>query len=287
MDKRLHSLVAALLAFAAVTAEAALIDRGGGLLYDDGLNITWLQDANFGRGSAFDDGIDPTDGRMTWRNAVAWADQLSYFDPVRDRVWDDWRLPTLGIGGTPFGSSIDGTTPYGEGASGTGSTRGTGWGLPSDADGIWSELGWMHYHNLDIRGSLLFNLPRDLAAYALVQSELRPLVSYWTGLSGACLLDVCDQPSNLNNPDNLIWTFNFFTGRQAETRQFSNGCTTESPNADNLEPNCTRMAWAVRDGDVLVPPARVGEPGAFGLAALALGALAAARSRRAAIRCRA
>lgn len=57
--------------------QAALIDRGlfdadgvpGGptvrLIYDDDRNITWLGDANFGAGSAFDNGSSTTDGLMT------------------------------------------------------------------------------------------------------------------------------------------------------------------------------------------------------------------------------
>lgn len=45
-------------------ANATLYDRGGGLIYDDVLNITWLQDANY------------ADGKMTWADADAWADGL-------------------------------------------------------------------------------------------------------------------------------------------------------------------------------------------------------------------
>jgi len=49
-------------------AQAVLIDRGGGLIYDDVLDLTWLQDANYAQTSGHD-----ADGRMTWNNAVAWA----------------------------------------------------------------------------------------------------------------------------------------------------------------------------------------------------------------------
>ena len=41
----------------ATSANADLIDRGGGLIYDTDLNITWMQDTN------------PT--YMTWQNAMA------------------------------------------------------------------------------------------------------------------------------------------------------------------------------------------------------------------------
>lgn len=64
-------------------SNAALIDRGGGLIYDTDLNITWLYDANYAMTSGYDD-----DGLMTWAEATAWADQLSYGG------YDDWRLPT-------------------------------------------------------------------------------------------------------------------------------------------------------------------------------------------------
>ena len=34
-------------------AQAALVDRGGGMLYDTVLNITWLQDANYAKTSNY------------------------------------------------------------------------------------------------------------------------------------------------------------------------------------------------------------------------------------------
>jgi hypothetical protein len=64
-------------------ANAALVDRGSGLIYDDALDITWLQDANYAQTSSFD-----SNGRMTWDTAIAWAGGLSYSG------YDDWRLPT-------------------------------------------------------------------------------------------------------------------------------------------------------------------------------------------------
>lgn len=70
------------------SASATLIDRGNGLIFDDVLNITWLQDANAGAGSPFDNGLNTTDGFMTWQNAVNWAANLVF------QGFDDWRLPT-------------------------------------------------------------------------------------------------------------------------------------------------------------------------------------------------
>ena len=54
-------------------SQAALHDRGGGLLYDDVLKVTWLQDANYAKTSGYD-----ADGLMTWSEADAWAKSLSY-----------------------------------------------------------------------------------------------------------------------------------------------------------------------------------------------------------------
>lgn len=64
-------------------ANAALIDRGGGLIYDTALNVTWLSDANYGNS-----------GQLFWSNANSWAANLSYYDSVRNVTYTDWRLPT-------------------------------------------------------------------------------------------------------------------------------------------------------------------------------------------------
>lgn len=97
MRKSIIGAVCVYLAVVSFNATAALYDRGGGLIYDDVQDITWLQDASFGAGSPYDDNdSDGTtdDGRMTDGNAYHWADSLSYYDAVRDVTWDDWRLPT-------------------------------------------------------------------------------------------------------------------------------------------------------------------------------------------------
>lgn len=75
-------------------AEAELFNRGGGLIYCDTLNITLLQNANYGAGSIYDDGSNTKDGKMTWDNAMDWAEDLSYYDSVRGITYNDWRLPS-------------------------------------------------------------------------------------------------------------------------------------------------------------------------------------------------
>ena len=59
-------------------AQATLIDRGNGLIYDDVLDITWLQDAHFG-------------GNFTHQGALDFADNLVF------QGFDDWRLPSMDV----------------------------------------------------------------------------------------------------------------------------------------------------------------------------------------------
>ncbi len=80
-----------LFCFTAV-ANATLYDIGDGLIYDSEWRITWLQDANYAVTSGYD-----ADGRMSYENALAWADNLEYGG------YDDWRLPDA--------YNLDGTGP--------------------------------------------------------------------------------------------------------------------------------------------------------------------------------
>ena len=76
--------------------QATLVDRGGGLIYDTDLNVTWLADANYARTSGYADTLygSGSDGRMTWSQAEAWVAHLVYHDPVRNLDLKGWRLPT-------------------------------------------------------------------------------------------------------------------------------------------------------------------------------------------------
>lgn len=81
-------LVTTILLYAlTVPARANLIDRGNGLVYDDDLNITWLQDAS-------NSGVT-----MTWTEAASWADNLVF------QGFDDWRLPASDTSCTGNGCS--------------------------------------------------------------------------------------------------------------------------------------------------------------------------------------
>ena len=80
--------LAAVLVLLASGAQATLIDRGEGFIYDDSLNITWTQNANIRDGEGpLGDGLD------NWANQVAWAEGYSQTHSVYGS-FTDWRLPT-------------------------------------------------------------------------------------------------------------------------------------------------------------------------------------------------
>lgn len=82
-------------------------------VYDTDLNITWLANTLAVAGSAYDDGSDPNDGRLTWASATAWAASLELGGV------SSWRLPiTLQPDPT---CSIQGTfdRSYGSGCTGS------------------------------------------------------------------------------------------------------------------------------------------------------------------------
>lgn len=94
------------LSFAAAS-QAALFDRGGGLVYDSTLNVTWLANALPAVGSALDLADGQPWGDLTWDNAMTFAANYSHVDSVRHRTWDDWRLPAAApmCGATVFNCS--------------------------------------------------------------------------------------------------------------------------------------------------------------------------------------
>jgi len=96
--KKINFILFLLIIAFSMPAYATLHNRGGGLIYDDILNITWLQDANYAKTSDYD-----SDGMMNWNESVNWANGLVYYDSLRNVYWDDWRLPSV--------MNIDGSTP--------------------------------------------------------------------------------------------------------------------------------------------------------------------------------
>ncbi len=107
----------ALFAFGAGASQAALIDRGAGLVYDDVLDVTWMQDTRYVVNSGFS--ADPL---LTFDQALEFAAGAAYYDRVREMTWSDWRLPGVSTGATQ------------------------GW----DPTGASNELGHMYYENLGL-----------------------------------------------------------------------------------------------------------------------------------------
>ncbi len=101
------------------SVQAALIDRGSGLIYDDVLDITWLQDASYSLTSGYSD--TPF---MSWEDSMEWTANLVYEDTARGITLDDWRLPTV------FNNYREGRNGY------------------FDESGTDSELSYMYFVNL-------------------------------------------------------------------------------------------------------------------------------------------
>ena len=145
-------------------AQAALLDRGGGLIYDSDLNITWLKDANYAatQFAASSGAQGDADGLMNWSAANAWAAGLTYGG------YSDWRLPTTLQPDASCGSSFDAGAPYGVQSYGYNCTG--------------SELGHLFYTELGgtAGSSILASGDPDLALFQNIQSNV-----YWSGTAYA------------------------------------------------------------------------------------------------------
>ena len=241
-SRRLFIRCAAMAAmFAFGSASAQLLNRGGGLIYDTQLKVTWLQDANYARTS----GAHPT-GRMTFKQARAWAASLAYFDTVRGVTLTGWRLPkTRPVNGVSF--DWFGLGPDGSGMVNGGSDVGYWISAPGSvfAGSKGSELAHLHYSTLRNRGycgqpgfvgtaSCDTTSPNPLnmgfgwggTPYVFNNGPFTNLVSglYWGG----------DLPSpRTAYPDRGAFAFNFGIGLQHA-----------------YDTKTTMYVWAVRDGDV-------------------------------------
>ena len=134
-------------------SQAALIDRGGGLIYDDVLDVTWLQDASY----AYTSGAAPW-GSLNWADTMNWVSNLEYVDTVRGVVLDDWRLPTAINSPDSFGYDLSGQS---------------------------SELAYMYYVNLGYAP----NYTPETTDPAPTSSNYNPFINlsyrgYWTGTEG-------------------------------------------------------------------------------------------------------
>lgn len=214
-------------------ANSTLWDRGGGLIYDDVLDVTWLQDANYAATS----GYSTNGGLMTFSEASDWAANLAYYDSIRDVHWNDWRLPdVLPVDGTSFNYSLeyDGSTDIGYNISASNSLYE---GTPA------SEMAYMYYVNL-----------RNISYYALDYPISSEPQTGWTNWPNTNFVDgLGNEVSFENLIANWYWSGTpAYNPYDVFTFRFDYGGQNHSP------AHPYHFAWAVRDGDV--GPAPVPEP---------------------------
>jgi hypothetical protein len=236
------------LSVATLHANAALYNRGNGMIYDSTLNITWLQDANYAKTSGasptwytYIDNLPVNDGRMELSTAQLWAYDLVYGG------YSDWRFASA----KPLSSNCcippatyDGSTDLGYNI-----TRG-------EIGHLFAELGNLARYDTAgnpqsgygfINTSFVDAGTGQTVSFLNVQSA--PYSSYWEiGGGPPCHIEGCQ------------FEFETWSGAQdwvAEYRRLN-------------------FVWLVRDGDVSAVPV----PAAAWLFGSALVGLATTRRRR-------
>lgn len=219
MNKKIVTASILFCGFITGNVQAALYDRGGGLIYDDVLNVTWLQDSNYAKSSGYD-----SDGRMSWFEATAWTANLSYYDSVRDVTWNDWRLPVVKpVNGVSFNYdySFNGSTDYGYNISAP---------LTPYAGSTASEMANLWYSTLGNIGRVNISGNLNPASGGLFRAWDTPNYGPFLNVYPSSYLT--DSVYGLDA--NYTWIF-----RIEDTAQISNS-----------KYNIDLYAWAVRDGDV-------------------------------------
>ena len=207
-------------------ARATLIDRGGGLIYDDVLNITWLQNANLAATNTFGVSGINADGTMSWNTAQAW---ITAMNTAAYLGFSKWRLPTTPDKGGPFVFGWNGVQPY---------TYNYGYNMTT------SEMGYMFYVNLGnvgLRptdyngGSVPDRLP---GTFGLI--NVGPFQNFGQPFPNTLAIPYWSGTQSVNQPT-AAWYFDFYYGNL-------------NP-GDICGPLDNRFyAWAVRDGDVAATP---------------------------------
>ncbi|BAN34901.1 hypothetical protein SCD_n01065 [Sulfuricella denitrificans skB26] len=234
--KALASSLALCAVLVSSEANAALIDRGGGLIYDNVLNVTWLQDANYAKTQYIQSGGTQgyANGYMNLSQATTWASNLSYYDSVRNVTYTDWRLPnTNPVNGTAFNYNLsyNGSTDYSYNVSASGTAY---------AGSTGSEMAHLFYNSLNNKGYA--NPATSWISSTAGHLEMQfgwglANTGPFSNLFGVDYLSEWTGP--MYSPDGSgghVWTFRFADGFQG-------------PAGDT-----TAYAMAVRDGDVAAVP---------------------------------
>lgn len=208
--RKITATVAMLGIVASGAAQATLVDRGGGLLYDTVLNVTWLQDANY---------FQTTNPGSYNNGAMSLSEAKNFVSALVFNGYSDWRLPSAipqnisFVGGQPDGSTLNGLSDV-------------GFNITSPK----SELAYMFYVNLGLQarysetgvqaseyGVAHIGEQRNVGLVNNLQSYV-----YWYGT---------EIPGSIPNTSALA--FQMYDGNQGSYAQISNF-----------------NVWAVRDGDV-------------------------------------
>ncbi|MCP5131863.1 MAG: DUF1566 domain-containing protein [Pseudomonadales bacterium] len=227
----------------AINVNAALYDRGNGLVYDDVLDITWLQDANLAASKHFGVANINSNGSMNLSVAEQWIEAMNTESYLNH---SSWRMPDVSpINGISFDTreSNNGSTDNGYG----------GWST-------FSEMGYMYYVNLGNLGLCEPNGSGSTASCDVqdgwglnntgIFSNIQPGSSehYWT-------IDEFPFVGTYH-----VWGFDFYRGRQT-----------------GFTPGNDFFVWAVHNGDIGAVPI----PAAAWLFASALLGLVALKHRHA------
>lgn len=200
--------------------KAELHDRGGGLLYDDVMNVTWLQDANYAKTS----GRSPT-GMLSWQDANKWVSNLVYHDSVRNVDLKGWRLPMIKPQGKEYVYEwkFDGLTDEGYNIT---STR--------------SELSYMYYKNLQLIGWWTPDGKHPKQGFGVMGD----ITAIWSGQRDVGLVKNLQSNGywSASLEPNHPWVFVMSEGNQRDGFPYPN----------------SRYVWPVRDGDVAAPGTAAG-----------------------------
>ncbi len=221
---------------------ATLFDRGGGLIYDDVLKITWLKNANYAATELTDSRVAEIiatvssisghtlntfdfiksgvsyNGQMTWWGAMAWVQTLEYGG------YGDWRLP--------FTDETKANLNYHQ----------LGWAGPNNEgyhnyyygyNMVNSEMGHLYYETLGNLGYIATDGTQPQSDWGLLNKGFfnnLQKYDYWSGI------ELSSDPLKQN-----AWAFGFEYGIQQAVYK-------------DVNYSVGFYAMAVRDGDVSSVP---------------------------------